>query len=635
MRVLPQENCRKMNWPWPFDIAFLGAGGNDPRIDTLSVDSGETRRLLELPPMHSAYAIDIDEDGMLAAGTKAGLVYIVSSTGRQKTDEPVPIRQLAQGAPVLSVCWANKSILAVSDTARRCLIWNTNREAPPRPLDTKGETICSLLKLAGLLAGLSSGGKLLFWEPWQGRLVRTIDVPLPPAVSALVHMVYWPVENALACPSRIGHLTLFGLEKEDLRDLEAHEGGFYAISVWGERLLTVGIEDGRMKVWEAGSDRPALEFKVAEGVISAAAFNDQRAKVLLVEAQGRANFYTAEEDKLRLIGPIAGEDYRTAVVPASERIQALYAQRREEEVRRTVSEIRGGIGRVPDDVIDRLHSRLTDLGYKQVSLALRAERAAQSGNIVGALRFCSSLMQILPQDNAKVSASMERYASLLEKAWHMPEADTVCKHILDIDPNYRFVVEASNLSEMAKLVREADYVIKPDLPIEQVIESATVIRKRFAGRYVINSLGPESCGRVRISPEAIEEKYERVRRESEALNLPVAIAEQIWWLSREGHDRTQFVTLGDGASNSMRGLQFALQVSCGELDTVVTPVVLFDWRHVSPDESVEEGNERASCALRRIGDKALSNAYLAAVHGALRLALRRLVSEKRPQRGIQ
>jgi len=131
-------------------------------------------------------------------------------------------------------------------------------------------------------------------------------------------------------------------------------------------------------------------------------------------------------------------------------------------------------------------------------------------------------------------------------------------------------------------------------------------------------------------------KYEKVRRESPVVGLPVATAKQVWLLSRVGYDQIQLVTFGDGATNGIKGLQFAVQVSCGELDTVITPMVLFDWHDVFPNEneSVEEGNERASIALKHIQSKVLSNPYLAAVHDALRQALRRLVTEKRPQRGI-
>jgi hypothetical protein len=625
-----------MDWAWPLDIMFLGAGGKEPRLDAV-MDSGETRRLLELPPTHSAYAISIEsEDGSIAVGTKGGSVNILAGNGVPKTGEPVQYWQLAQGAPVLSACWICKSVLAVSDTARRCLLWDTIQKEFLRPLETGGETICSLVNLAdGLLAGLSTNGKLLFWHPWEGRLVKKTDGPPPPITSALVQMVYWPAERALAYPARNGNLTLVGPEKDDRRELAAHQGAFYAISAFGGNLLTVGKEDGRIKVWEAGPDKPRHDYQGVEEVISAVALGNQPTKLLLVDARGIASAYTLEDGELRHLGRMPGKDYRVAVVPSAERIQALYAKRQEEEVRRIVTEIQEGVERVPEEDITRLHSRLTELGYEHVSLALRAEQADKNGKIVETLEFYFGLVRILPQDNPSIFASMERYAASLEKAWHLPEADAVRRRILDFDPNYQFNACPNNLGEAADLVRGENWVIEPDIPIEHVIESANVIGKRLIGRYAMRLEAPQSCCRVLLTPEMIAEKYERVRRESGKKGLPGATTERVWWISREGYDEVQLVPFGDGATNTIKGLQFAVQVSCVELDTVVTPVVLFDWRAVLPGETVEEGNKRACAALRRIGDEALSNSYLGAVDHSVRLALRRLVTEKRSERGIR
>jgi hypothetical protein len=624
-----------MDWAWPLDIMFLGAGGKEPRFDAL-MGSGETRRLLEFPPMHSAYAISIEsEGGSIAVGTKGGLVYILSGYAAQKADAPARYCQLAQGAPVLSACWICKSLLAVSDTARRCLLWDTIQKEFLQSLETGGETICSLVNLTdGLLAGLSTNGKLLFWQPREGRLVKKTDGPPPPITSALVQMVYWPAQHALAYPARNGNLTLVSPEKNAHRELTAHRGAFYAISAFGENLLTVGKGDGRIKVWEAGPDKPRHDFQGVEEVISAAALGNQPTKLLLVDARGIANAFTLEDGEFRHLGRVPGEDYRAAVVPSPERIQALYAKRQEEEVRRIVSEIQEGVERVPGEDITRLHSRLTELGYEHVSLALRAEQAEKNGKIIEALEFYFGLVRILPQDNPSIFAFMERYAASLKKAWHLPEADAVRRRILDFDPNYQFNACPNNLGEAADLVRGENWVIEPDIPMEDVIESANVIGKRLIGRYAMRLEAPQSCCRVLLTPEMIAEKYERVRRESGKKRLPGATTERVWWISREEYDEVQLVPFGDGATNTIKGLQFAVQVSCVELDTVVTPVVLFDWRAVLPGETVEEGNKRASEALKHIKKKSSSNPYLSAVHVALEQALERLVTQKRSQREI-
>ena len=147
-----------MNFTWQPYIAFLGAGGNNPRVEAINTDSGEIKKFIELPPMHSAYALDIDiERGTLAVGIKGGLVYIINSDQNLEDEAPLQYETLVQGAPILSVCWINKSILVASDIAGRCLLWDTDRESSPQPLETMEGVICSLLNLPDdKLAGFSS-----------------------------------------------------------------------------------------------------------------------------------------------------------------------------------------------------------------------------------------------------------------------------------------------------------------------------------------------------------------------------------------------------------------------------------------------------------------------------------------------
>ena len=626
-----------MNLKWKPEMTLLGAGGNSPHVEILEADSGETRRLVGLSPGHSAYAIDIDvDDGSIAVGTKGGLIRLISGIYDQGTDDPVPNQELVQGAPILSVCWTNNSYLAVSDTAGRCLLWRKNNEYLPQPLEVMEGNICCLLNLSdGQLAGLSSKGKLHFWEPLKGQLVRAIDLPAPPPMSALVRVFYWSAEQALVCPGTGGEMTIYDPKADDFRHLKAHEGPFYAISVWGENLLTVGMKDNRMRIWPAGSDKPLYDLEAPEGVISAGLTGFSLDKLILVDTQGTASIYTVEEGALQLMNSLPGKDYRTVITPAPEKIQAFYANQKEAEVKQIITEIQEKMGRAPHDVVERLHARLIDLGYNQVSLAFRAKEAEQQRNIGEALGFYSSLIGILPQDTLTVCTWMERYATLLQKAWQIHEADGVWKHILSLNANYPFLEDREKVAQIAGLLEHNDCLIQPDIPIDQIIESASVIGKQFLGRYVIKSQHPEPCGRMKLDPASLAEKYNQVRRDRGNELLPAAATEHIWCLSRKEINEVKIVTFGDGANNSVRGLQFALQILPGDLGTVVIPMTIFDWRENGKGSGIQEENERASRALKGIRNKAVSNPYLAAVHSTVKHALQRLLNESIPQRSIQ
>jgi hypothetical protein len=614
-------------------LVFLGAGGAHPRVDAWNVDSGEIHEFVEFPPMHSAYAIGVNwETGTLAVGTKGGLIYLIDSAQNQGSDKPVVTRKLLQGAPLVSACWVSASLVAASDTAGRCLLWRTDADVPPRPFYVGEGIICSLVTTADeLAAGLSSEGKIIFWRIPEGRLVQTVKVPAPPPMSALVRMVYWPSRNVFICPGAQGSISLYDLERDCLTELHAHQGALYAISPFDECLVTAGIEDHRLKVWPPDCDRPTYDFRVQERFISAGEVCGWPPKLLLIELHGSARTYMVEGGELLHISRLAGSEYRVVAAFPSEELQALYARKKHEEVHRIVTDIRYSEGRASEDAVNGMHGRLIDMGYEPVSLALRAEQAEQKGDIVEGLKLRSALIQMLPEDHPNACPSMERYASLCEKAWQVNEAVSVYQRIRSTDPTFPILMRTTNLAQMAALVAENHWVIEPDIELEVIIASATALGKRFFGRYMIKKLGPEPCGSV--TSEAVVEKYEQVGGKSRDKRLPAAVIERIWWLSRAGADEIDLITFGDGQTNGIKGLQVALQVLYVDLDTVLIPTLLFDWRETRGGQSTEEEDECVRKALADLRKKDVTNAYLSKVLTAVNKAVRRLVTEGRSQWG--
>ena len=626
-----------MSLTWQPDIVLLGAGGNDPRVDFYSVDSGEIQKFMGLRPMHSAYTIDIESDtGTIATGTKGGLVYIAPWVPVQPSEKVDLFETLIQGAPILSLCWINQSLLAVSDTAGRCLLWQRDQNANPRPLEVKEGFICALLNIGRLgLVGLSTKGKLLFWDSSNDHLARVVDIPPTPSISALVRIFYWPAKQALVCPGSGGRLTLFDLDQGNVKELHGHNGELYAIAVGRENLFTAGMDDGQLKVWAAGSDKPISTFEVPAGVIAIATTGGPVPKILLVTAQGKAAAYTLEEGGLRHLRWLPGKDYRAVTAFPAEQMQTLQSALRLKEVRHISDEIMASFDQMPAHAIETLHSRLIELGYEHVSLALRAHQAEQKGDTVEGLKCYRNLLAILPQGHINNCPSMKKYAALLETVWHLQQAHAACKSIMEIDPDYQFTVKAENLAHTANLISNGHWVIEPDTSIETIIESATAISKKFLGRYMINKLSPELCVRTRLSPGAIVEKYNQIRSESFASTLPRAKEERVWWISRTGTDEIELVTFKDELTDRIKGLQFALQVLEGEANTALVPVVLFDWRDPNERVSFEIENRMASMMMTRIRNKDLSTPHLAAVHKALRHALQRLITERSPQREME
>jgi len=612
---------------------LLGAGGTHPNVSVFDINSGEIRTLIEVPYGHSVYAIDIDfEEEMIALGSKGGLIKIVPDPAKQGGEGLTPLT-LIQGAPLLSVCWIGKALLAASDNVGRCLLWKTDQEAMPESLEVMEGSICCTAKLDNdTLAGLSSRGELHLWHLSDQQLFRVIKGPCPPPTKALVNMVYWPGRHALAWPGQEGRLALFDLKTEQLVQIDAHRGDFYAISAQGDNLITTGMEDGRLKIWMAEADECVQDYSVPSGIISAGIVRRKETAILLVGGKGAAALYSIEKDKMRFIREVPGKDYRTVKFHPWETILASYNRQRSMEVEKIIAEIRTSTGRVGNGEIEALHSRLIDLGYEHVSLAIRADQANQRDDIVEGIKLRSDLVGILPNNSPGTCPAMEKYAAILEKAWHLAEADTVCKRIVNIDPSYAFTLETSRIEEGIKIINGKQYLLDPDIPIEQIISSATIIGKSFSGRYLIKTL-PSENSRVKLDPETIQKKYELIRKENGKKGLPSATTEQLVMISRAGTHESAYIAFGDGTTNDVRALQMVLQILPADLGTVVTPMILFDWRDVPPEKTVQEGNKKAEKALNNIRNDASSNPYLSAVYRAAIYAVRRILTEKLQEEG--
>ena len=102
--------------------------------------------------------------------------------------------------------------------------------------------------------------------------------------------------------------------------------------------------------------------------------------------------------------------------------------------------------------------------------------------------------------------------------------------------------------------------------------------------------------------------------------------EKSWLVSRAGVVQEAFVTLGDGGTESMEGLQIGFKVLQGRLETLVMPVVLFDASQPGSSGSVDERNRKTTILFERIQDKSMSNHWLNRVFRVFEEALGRVIN---------
>ena len=115
-----------MNIPDLFNILFLGGASSNPCVVLYNISQQKQHTLMNIQTKSSIYAMDFNiENNTLAAATKDGFIYIINIDQRQTATEDISKYSFSHEAPVISVCWAGKSVLAVSDTTGQCLLWDT------------------------------------------------------------------------------------------------------------------------------------------------------------------------------------------------------------------------------------------------------------------------------------------------------------------------------------------------------------------------------------------------------------------------------------------------------------------------------------------------------------------------------
>ena len=619
-----------MTSEWANMSVLLGMGGSHPGVDAFNAVDNQMERIVSLPEGQSVYAIAVAPDGgSLVAGTRSGMLYWRGDADVDQDDQGRCEHQYAQGAGVLSMCFLDLLHIAVSDTSGRCLIWQRTDTQPQR-LPTGKRTICSLFRLdCSHLVGLSMEGKLLVWDWSAASLVKTLDVPVPPTLSALVKLLYWPQATSLVWPGCDGNIVLCELEQGDVRTICAHAGNVYSMELHNGELLTIGKTDGRLKHWRPGSGEPVGDIEAPEGVVSASICNPEENRLLLIDDDGRAGVYDLSDGELGFVQRLSGQDYRIAFGPDVERFKLALRQEKTRRAREIAAQIRDHLARGNLDGLDGLHQQLIQLDHEHVSLVLRAEEAKNRNDLVLELGLYKKLAELIPEAHAGSKRSLLRYAALLASVWQLPRAYDLYKRISAVCSHDRDCAErAQRLAEYVKAFESGGYVVEADIPISTLIRSAEVLDEPFTGRYLMKRVDPPiNCG-VNISSSEFVEGYENGRRERRGLPLPPVEEKELWWLSDRNIERITLIILADTTLESLATLEFGITLLNATLQTVVIPVVLFNVAEKMIDAPVGGHNQLVLERLERIEHSPRSSAWLKMVYGNVNQVIRQLVTRR-------
>jgi len=620
--------------------ALLGCGGQQPGIRLVCSGGTETQPLLGLPAGASVYALDVDaEAGLVAFGTRDGQVSLAwrdtSDLGKQEWHK----RALPQGAPVLAVCLFRNRRLISSDVAGRCLLWphQLSPDARPKMLDMRGGSICSLCDLGtGRVLGLSSQGTVHLWDVPSGRLRQTGDGPRPAPTYGLVHLTPWTGAHAIAYPSERGDLVLVCPDTLATTSYPGHEGGFYALAALDRQLITVGCDDGRMAIWTASAAAsaaavaPDRHLSAPSAVIGCSALSDgESSRVLLVHTDGRASLHTIDDVHLHHECFLNGTYHRVVITTRSDSV-AVNRARLHEDQRALRAVIAQKINAREFSVLEDLFRKVDSDRYPLAVLGLRAQEAAAKEDVLAELRFRKALIDSLPTNDTRSTASVRRYIHLLLRMCLFAEADEVRRSASPPGQGVLDNVHSDHLTAVWSALRSSYGCMIAGLRPEALrlaVQAADVLGVPLVGKWIIEESKPIAFPYGEVDGGSIVTKYEASRAEHGLTGLPHANATSLWRVARERLERLDAVVFGAGPGSGTPRLGLAVCLRHDDLQPVIVRAVFLDAGGQVPLNEVTQHNRRLLTFLRDEMGQVLEGPWLSSLKQTVNQALKRLTSQ--------
>jgi hypothetical protein len=394
------------------------------------------------------------------------------------------------------------------------------------------------------MVGLSSAGQLLFWKLPDLQLAQRLSVPAPPPISALVRLLYWPAAQALVWPSRGGDLVLSDLDGRRIRCVPAHAGVFYAMTVVNSELVTIGKGDGLAKCWNPGTSQPRTAKTAMRDTIAAATLWDSDLRLLLVDESGDAAVCSLDgTGMLCCAHRLAGRGYRSARGADAGTADAIRQRQVAHEAESLAAQINERMQHRQTEGIDELHQRLGQLGYRHVSLALRAAEARSRKDVLADLQAYHALAAILPGDAPSGAVSLRRYAQLLELVWQLEAARTVYRQLAERSGDVTAGEHAEELAAEVDAIANQPSVIQSKRPVDLLVRCASAVGRAFAGRFSVHEYEPVSCGSVSVMPKQLVEECEQVRQAAALECFAIGSCERVCWLVDGGMKQENLVVL--------------------------------------------------------------------------------------------
>lgn len=537
---------------------LLGVGGPAPGVVRMDVASGKVADLIRFNVSGGVYALGWRADGAVVAGNRRGDVHFWSNvlTGEALSDQPD--RSWHLSAPVLAIAWIDAMHFAVSDQSGRCVIKNCMNDEPDI-LTEESEGIVSLLSLDKSLYGLSRNGEIRRWDSSTGSLTMNERAMEPADPYALGGLAFWPTVNRLVYGDRTGALVLVNPSDGTFERRAAHPGALHAVMPCQDELLTVG-SDGILHVWLADSQEPVRSMEAPTGVIGGIAVGHYRRRLLLITCDGKMSLHIMTTDGLVRAQTLPGGYYRCAAGPSAKEWIDLEKQQANQLVRSYRNQRESG-----EDGHEDL-AALDDLGYRQVSLSLRAEDAGDDGDAAGLweqFEYLHELFELFEAGRLVVTPDFGSYLDVLCKLWQPQQALNVLE---------KAQIDRSN-AYVESLQQQRRHLASPNCFVEteprslcEVLKACEFFGWRPQCKWVVRKYQPRSTDLSHVASQALGPTLSDQKAES----LGIQYVSDATWYASGRSERAECLVL------PTNGFDGCLSLGVKLVGTLLVPARMID-----------------------------------------------------------
>jgi hypothetical protein len=365
----------------------------------------------------SIYALDISPTGTyLASGSKIGLVRVWSFLDHDLPEKaPFHFEIYHQIGPVTALAFLTDDLLLSGGFNGKIRIISISDKKCLYELEAHSGPICSLVSLGSRgAASLGTDGKVKIWDMETRSCIFQRDGFAFPknSLSLFPALAFSSEPGYLFSPSAEGKLHLFDLRNECAHDsLEVHEGAFYGMAACGKLLVTGGVADKTLNLWDVNQRKLLYKIDSGSSFLRLKFLGETEVVAVCFDSKESHSLRRYSLPDLKQSAIMVDLDLRSlATVPAStieHKTKAEYVRWRNGLINQARSMLTDPEGMEP------LLEQLRENGLREDAILLQAESARERDKPLHELILLLDLTEAVEvsQDNVP---NLKRLAFLLE-----------------------------------------------------------------------------------------------------------------------------------------------------------------------------------------------------------------------------